>query len=148
MRCRAPTSAGTQTGAQLSYDNESQLSAWQNAPTSPTSADSFLYDGEGHRVEQQRTPSGQATATTRYILGGLEEDTGQITKYFSVAGLPSAERVGTSGTLSYLTSDRLGSVSEAMDGSGNVTAAQLYAPYGGAFVPSRSAHALFPLCLL
>ncbi|MEO7000640.1 MAG: hypothetical protein ABI068_02425 [Ktedonobacterales bacterium] len=34
------------------------------------------------------------------------------------------------GTLNYLASDGLGSVSEALDGSGNVTAAQLYTPYG------------------
>ncbi len=40
-------------------------------------------------------------------------------------------RVGTSGALSYLASDTLGSVNEALDGSGNVTAAQLFAPYGG-----------------
>lgn len=40
-------------------------------------------------------------------------------------------RVGTGGTLSYLASDALGSVSAALDGSGAVTAAQLYAPYGG-----------------
>ena len=33
--------------------------------------------------------------------------------------------------ISNLASDRLGSVSEALDGAGNVVAAQLYAPYGG-----------------
>jgi RHS repeat-associated protein len=73
------------------------------------------------------------TSTTSY-LGGLEEATNDgttttLTKYFSVPGLPTAMRVGS--TLSYLASDGLGSVSEALDGSGAVTAQQLYAPYGG-----------------
>jgi len=35
------------------------------------------------------------------------------------------------GTISYLASDGLGSVSEALSASGTVTAAQLYGPYGG-----------------
>lgn len=56
LLCRAATSAtscpltGTQTGAQLRYGTQGQLATWQNTPSSPTSADSFLYDGEGHRV--------------------------------------------------------------------------------------------------
>lgn len=55
-----------------------------------------------------------------------------LTKYLRAPGLPTAIRVGTGGTLSYLASDGLSSVSEALDSSGNVTAQQLYAPYGGA----------------
>jgi hypothetical protein len=74
LTCRAPSSSttcsGTQTGAQLSYDNEGRLSAWQNAPSSPTSTDSFLYDGEGNRVEQQVTASGTATTTMCCIAAG------------------------------------------------------------------------------
>jgi hypothetical protein len=42
-----------------------------------------------------------------------------------------AERVGTGGTLSYLASDGLGSLTEALDSSGNVTFQQLYYVYGG-----------------
>ncbi len=52
MTCRAPdnttTCAGTPTGAQLGYDNEGRLATWQNAPSSPTTTDSFLYDGAGN----------------------------------------------------------------------------------------------------
>jgi hypothetical protein len=39
-------------------------------------------------------------------------------------------RVGTNGPLNYPASDGLGSVSEALDESGNVTSRQLYDPYG------------------
>jgi YD repeat-containing protein len=77
LTCRAPFSAttcpqtGTQTGAILSYDNVGQLSGWQNAPTSPTTTASYLYDGEGQRVQQVVT-SGSTTTTTTYV-GSLEE---------------------------------------------------------------------------
>ena len=71
------------------------------------------------------------TTDTAYLLGGMEEVTGGVvTKYLGVSGLPTAIRVGTSGSLNYLTTDGLGSVSEALDGAGNVVAAQLYTPYG------------------
>ncbi len=43
-------------------------------------------------------------------------------------GLPTALNVG--GTFSYLASDSLSSVSESLDSSGNVTAQQLFTPYG------------------
>ncbi len=90
MTCRAPSSAATcagttPTGAQLSYDNEGRLSAWQNAPgSSPTSSDQFLYDGAGQRVEQQTTSSG-ATTTTVYV-GQLEElsTMHQLTQFIGV----------------------------------------------------------------
>jgi RHS repeat-associated protein len=132
MLCRAPTCSGTPTGAQLTYDTEGRLSGWQNTPSSPTTTDSFLYDGGGNRVSQQVT-SGGSTTTTVYV-GGVEENsttgsTTTTTTYYAAAGMRLAEAVG--GVFSYLATDGLGSVSEALDGSGNVTFQQLYAPYGG-----------------
>ena len=59
MTCRAPNTAstctGTATGAQLSYNNEGELAAWQSRPTSPSSTAAYLYDGQGERVAQQVT---------------------------------------------------------------------------------------------
>lgn len=103
--------SGANTGQQLTWDNEGQLTAWQNTPTTPTTTDSFLYDGMGQRVEQSVTVNGSITTTTTYVAGGLEEVVSNgvsttLTKYFSGAGgLPTAERVGTNGPLSYLASD-------------------------------------------
>jgi len=135
MTCRAATSATTcagasPTGAQLSYDNEGRLAAWQSTPTTPLQSASFLYDGAGNRVEQVASAGGGATTTTSY-LGSLEEVTTSgsgttTTAYYG--GL--AESVN--GTRSYTLSDGLGSVSEAVNTSdGSVTATQLYGPYGG-----------------
>jgi RHS repeat-associated protein len=135
LTCRAPSSSttcsGTQTGAQLSYDNEGRLTAWQNAPSSPTSTDNFLYDGEGHRVEQQVTASG--TTTTTVYVGGLETitTTGSsttTTAYYSAGGSPLA--LAVNGTISYLAGDGPGSMTEALSATGTVQATQLYAPYG------------------
>ena len=106
----------------MSYDNEGRLAAWQNAPSSPTSSDSFLYDGEGNRVEQQATTNGSIITSTGAST--------TLTKYMGAQGLPTAERVGTNGPLAYLATDGQGTVSESLDGSGNVTSAQLYTPYG------------------
>jgi RHS repeat-associated protein len=128
------TCAGTQTGQQLSWDNERRLTSWQNAPSSPTSTDSYLYDGEGNRVEQQTTSSG--TTTTTVYVGSLESvattgGTATTTTYYYAAGQRIA--LAVNGTLSYLASDLLGSATVALDGSGTglPTASQLYAPYGG-----------------
>jgi RHS repeat-associated protein len=131
MTCRAPASgatcAGTPTGAQLTYDNQGQLTAWQNAPATPTTTETMAYDGDG-RLVARKVNGGTPT----YYLDTLEEITGAtLTKYFTAAGLPTIVRTGTGGTLSYLMSDALGSLTEALDGSGNVAFQQLYNPYGG-----------------
>ena len=75
MTCRAATSAttcqGTQTGAQLAYNNEGQLSNWQDKPGSPTTAAAFLYDGQGSRVAQQIVTGG--TTETVVYVGNIEQ---------------------------------------------------------------------------
>jgi RHS repeat-associated protein len=135
MTCRAPSSAttcaGTQTGAQLGYSNEGQMSAWQNQPTSPTSTAAFLYDGQGNRVAQQ-TVAGGVTTTTAYI-GNVEEDatTGGVTNkttYYYANGQRFA--MALNGVISYLVTDGLGSANVSLDANGNVNASALYAPYG------------------
>ena len=56
-----------------------------------------------------------------------------FTKYEGVLGLCTVVLGGSgpSETISYVFTDGLGGVSEALDGNGNVTAQQLYGPYGG-----------------
>ncbi|HEY7348348.1 MAG TPA: hypothetical protein VH599_08535 [Ktedonobacterales bacterium] len=132
MTCRAPTSAttcagGAPTGAQLSYDHEGRLTAWQNAPCCWGCPAVSLYDGEGHRIEQQTTQDG--TTTTTLYLGGLEEitTTGTTTTTTTYYG---GLALAVNGVLFYVMTDGLGSLTEALDTSGNVSASQLYGPYG------------------
>src|SRR6185437_15023083 len=130
MTCRAaPSESASQQ--QLTWDNEGRLTAWQNAPSSPTSTAQYLYDGEGNRVEQQATTGGTTTTTT--YVGALESvatsgATTTTTTYYYAAGQRIA--LAVNGALSYLASDLLGSATVALDGSGIPTASQLYAPYG------------------
>ena len=137
MQCRAPTSAttcagGSPTGAQLVYDAERRLTHWQNAQTNPTSQAWFMYDGSGQRVEQY--VSGGSGNHTYYLPGGVEEVTpsGSLIKYYSAGGmLLGLNTAHDASGISYLASDGLGSVSEALSPSGSATGAQLYSPYGG-----------------
>ena len=119
------------TSAQLAYDAEGRLTHWQNAPTNPTSQAWYLYDGEGHRVEQ--VVSGGSSGATYYLPGNVEEvtPTGALTKYYTAGGLTLGLNTAPDASgLSYLVSDGLGSVSEALVPSGLMTAGQLYGPYG------------------
>ena len=115
----------------MTYDAMRRLLSWQNAASSPTSTASYAYDGEGNRVWQQTTSSGTTTTTT--YVGTYEEiaTTGSTTntiQYYQAGGVAA---ISVNGTLSYLVSDTLGSVSEALSSTGSMQAAQLYLPYGG-----------------
>ncbi|MBA3824986.1 MAG: transposase [Ktedonobacterales bacterium] len=106
--------------------------AWANAPTGATQYTANGYNGDGDRVWLQATNG--ATTPTTVFLGQLEEiattgGTTTTTKYYYVGQRRLAVRVGS--TLSYLVADGLASVTEALDTAGNVTASQLYSPYGG-----------------
>lgn len=86
----------------------------------------MAYDGEGHRVALVVNGG-----TPTYYLGQLEEIAGgALTKYFQVNDLPTALRVGTGGAISYLASDGLGSVDEALNSSGSVSFQQLFSAIG------------------
>jgi RHS repeat-associated protein len=136
MTCRAPsgasTCAGTQTGAQLRFNNEGELASWQNAPSGPSTTAQLLYDGQGQRVAQVVTQGGTTTATV--YVGSVEEvatsgSTTTTTVYYYAGGT----RIGLSvnGTKSYLGADGLGSANVTLSSSGTATASQLFAPYGG-----------------
>ena len=140
MTCRSTSSSSqcttsAQNGQIMAYNSAGRMTTWQNAPTSPTSTQAMAYDGEGNRVALQVTGG-----TPTYYLGSLEEISGSsLIKYFAGgSGLPTAERVGTGGSVYYLASNGLGSLDMALDSSGNVTAQQLFFPYGRPFYSSGS----------
>jgi RHS repeat-associated protein len=138
MTCRAPTSAltcagGSPTGASLTYDAERRLKYWQNGQNGQpiTSQVWMLYDGAGNRVEQYT--SGGSGSHTYYLPGNVEEVTpsGSLVKYYGAGGLTLGENTATSASgISYLASDGLDSVSEALNQTGTATGSVLYGPYG------------------
>ena len=137
MQCRAPTSAttcagATLTGAHLAYDAERRLTHWQNAPSNPTTQARYLYDRSGNRVEQY--VSGGSGKSTYYRSDNVEKMTpsGSLIKYYAAGGMAlGLNTARDSSGISYLASDGLGSVSEALSPSGSATGAQLCSPYGG-----------------
>ena len=140
MTCRSTSSSSqcttsSQNGQIMAYDAAGRMIAWQNAPSSPTSTQAMAYDGEGNRVALAVTGG-----TPSITSGSSKEISGSsVTKYFAGgSGLPTAERVGTGGAISYLASDGLGSLDMALDSSGHVTAQQLFFPYGRPFYSSGS----------
>ena len=133
--CRALTSAttcsGTQTGQQLSYDNQGRLSTWESQPTSPAQTANYLYDGAGNRVAMQTTVNGTTTLTA--YIGNIEETqtTSSITTtttYYAVQGKRIAANVN--GSFFYFGYDALGSQVAVLNSSGNLVGSQLYGPYG------------------
>jgi hypothetical protein len=99
LTCRAPSAVvtfaeGSPTGAVLGYDNEQRLVSWASAPSKPGATATWAFDGEGHRVAQSVTASGNTTTT--YYVAGLEE------------------QANSGGALSYVATDALGSVLPAV----------------------------------
>jgi RHS repeat-associated protein len=90
-----------------------------------------MYDGEGHRVEQYI--SGGSGSHTYYLPGNVEELTpsNTLVKYYTAGGLSIGENTTVDATgISYLASDGLGSVSDALNQTGTATGSILYSPYG------------------
>jgi RHS repeat-associated protein len=139
MRCRAPSGSTTctgssPTGAQMTYDAERRMTSWQNTPTAPTSQAWYLYDGEGHRVEQYTSGGSGGNGHTYYLPGNVEEVTpsGSLVKYYSAGGLTLGENTASDASgIAYLASDGLGSVTEALNQTGTATGSLLYGPDGG-----------------
>src|SRR5205823_8792402 len=104
--------------AQLSYDTEGRLANWQNATSSPTATDAFLYDNQGQRVAQQAVQGG--TTTTTVYVGNLEqvattESTTTTQTFYAANGMRIA--IAVNGSFSYLAGDALGSVNVAVRAS-------------------------------
>jgi RHS repeat-associated protein len=139
MTCRAPTSSqtcsGTPTGQLLTYDNDGRNTAWQYAPSSPTSTEAMAYDGEGNRVAL-----GVTGGTPTYYLGELEEISGGTVTTFLTAGggLPQSRRWTSSSDPEVLVADGLGSITEVLNPFGNANFEQLFTPYGGSRYSSGS----------
>ncbi|GER89970.1 hypothetical protein KDW_41320 [Dictyobacter vulcani] len=126
---------GSQTGAQLTYDNEGRLETW-TAPSGTTASDQYLYDNSGQRVFQHSssTLAGNTTKMDTITFDGTTDVTTtngvtSTTKYYSVGGQRVAMK--KDGVLSYLLPDMLGSTSIALKADGSVQAVQLFAPFGG-----------------
>lgn len=105
------------------YNSENRLSSISNG----TESWSFVYDGDGNRVEQTN-PDGSITL---FLFGGLVVvDDNVQTNYYVIAGMKVAYK-NASG-MNYLLTDHLGSLVEVVDASGSLQEDEdaRYMPFG------------------
>jgi RHS repeat-associated protein len=135
MTCRSPGGAqvcnsSTQSGAHLTYDVEGRLIQWVSADG--TSKVLYGYDAQGNRFLQELVTNGQLVNSHSYLGNEEVVSTPGGSPTHTVFYTLQDKRVAADqdGTWSYLLSDGIDSATVALDGSGNVIALQLYAPYG------------------
>jgi RHS repeat-associated protein len=104
------------------YDSANRLISVANA----TTASNFVYNGLGDRL--QETVNGQTTTYLLDLAAGLTQvlSDGSLDYLYGLDRIAQANGTG----LEYFLGDALGSVRQMTDGSGAVTLAKSYAPFG------------------
>jgi RHS repeat-associated protein len=121
----ATLSSGTWNGA-------GQLTAYSDSAANMTAAG---YDGTGMRASSTITPSGGSSATQAYVWNTVPQIPQLImdssNAYIYSTGLAPTEQVNLStGTITYLVADLLGSVRGAVSSTGALTATASYDAWG------------------
>ncbi|RPJ50871.1 MAG: RHS repeat-associated core domain-containing protein, partial [Methanobacteriota archaeon] len=88
---------------------------------------SFIYDGDGKRV-QSVMQTNYTTTTTHFVGNYYEATSSSVTKYYYAGAQRIAMR--TNGTVNYLLGDHLGSTSLSADASGTVVSELRYKAWG------------------
>jgi RHS repeat-associated protein len=129
---------GTNTISSANWNGAGQLTAYGNGTADMTSV---AYDGDGVRMSSAATPTGGSSATSDYVwaLTGnvptLLMDS--VNAYIYGPGHAPTEQVNLStGTLTYLLADALGSVRGTVDATGALTASTAYDAWGNPETPS------------
>ena len=125
-RLAASQAGGTVAAA--TWNGAGQLTAYQDGAAAMSAA---TYDGAGLRTSATITPSGGSAVTENYIWSGsdLLMDSGNA--YIYVGGTAPAEQVNLStGAVTYLLVDSLGSVRGTINSSGALTATTAYDAWG------------------
>jgi RHS repeat-associated protein len=126
---RLSTTQGSTTIASGTWNGAGELTAYSNSSASMTSA---VYDGNGLRASATVKPVGGSSSTNAYVWGSnfqLLQDSANA--YIYTTGVAPAEQVNlTTGTITYLGTDSLGSVRGIINSSGALTATTSYDAWG------------------
>jgi YD repeat-containing protein len=126
---RATVTQGSATIASASWNGARQLTSYQNSGATMTGA---AYDGAGLRASAAFTPAGGSAVAESYVWDGdnLLMDSGNA--YIYVRGINAPiEQVGLStGTVTYLVPDALGSVRSTVNSTGALTGTTSYDAWG------------------
>ena len=107
----------------LTYDAENRLVSYVGGSGGLTINASFLYDGDGNRV--QGTVNG---VTIKYVGAHYEVQGSTVKKYYYAGGARIAMR--DNGTLRYFLTDHLGSTTITLDANGNEVSELRYSAWG------------------
>jgi RHS repeat-associated protein/uncharacterized repeat protein (TIGR02059 family) len=129
---RLQASQGGTTVASSAYNGAQELTSYSNSAANMTAA---TYDGDALRTGSTTTPTG-GSATTQSYLWNTSSSTPQLVMdsnnaYIYDAGTAPIEQVNlTSGAITYLVTDRLGSVRGSVNASGTLTNTASYDAWG------------------
>ncbi|HEU5477535.1 MAG TPA: SwmB domain-containing protein [Gaiellaceae bacterium] len=129
---RTQASQGGSTTASASYNGAQEVTSYNNNSANMGAA---TYDGDGLRTTSTTTPAG-GSGTTQTYLWDTSGSTPQLAMdsndaYVYGAGTAPVEQVNlSSGAITYLVSDRLGSVRGTVNTSGSLTNSTSYDPWG------------------
>jgi RHS repeat-associated protein len=123
--------SGTATVA-TTFNGASQLTSYSNAAADMTSA---TYDGDGLRTSAATTPTGGGSTTENFVWDVtssvpaplMDSDNAYI---FGPSGTPFEQVDLSTGTITYLVSDGLGSVRGTVSSAGTLTASTSYDAWG------------------
>ena len=129
---RTSVTQGSTAVASGTWNGVGQLSGYDNTAADMSSG---TYDGNGLRASTSITPSGEPAGTQEYVWNTASQIPQMImdssNAYIYARGLGPTEQVNLSnGTITYLTTDSLGSVRGTINSSGALTATTNYDAWG------------------
>ena len=125
---RLSAAQGSTTIATGSWNGAGQLTAYSTASEAMSAAE---YDGDGMRTSAAFTPSGGQAATQDYLWDGDDLLMDSVNAYIYAVGNAPTEQVSLStGAITYLSADSLGSVRGVISSSGALTGTASYDAWG------------------
>jgi trimeric autotransporter adhesin len=123
---------GSTTVASAAWNGAAQLTTYDNSAADMTAA---TYDGNGMRASSTTTPTGGSAITQNYVWDTIPQEPQLImdstNAYIYGAGNTPAEQVNVStGVVTYLVADSLGSVRGIINSTGALTATTSYDSWG------------------
>ena len=129
---RTEAAVGGTATVNAAYNGAEELTSYSDAAADTSSA---TYDGDGLRTAATTTPTGGGATTQSFVWNDttsvpeLLMDSGNAYLY-GPSGTPIEQVNLSSGTITYLSSDALGSVRGVVSSSGSLTASTSYDAYG------------------
>ena len=129
---RTQAAIGGTTTVSAAYDGASQLTSYDNAAANMTAA---TYDGDGLRTSATSTPTGGGSTTEHFVWDTtgsvpdllMDSDSAYL---YGPNGTPFEQVDLSTGTITYLVSDALGSVRGVVSSAGSLTASTSYDAWG------------------